>query len=56
MEGEVRPVGKLALNEAFRGRMQALMGMKGSNSGESPVERPFYVSSPFFSRMNEMED
>lgn len=51
-----KPVGKLAQNEAFRARMQSLLG--GGASGddhhdETPVERPFYVSSPFFSKMQE---
>jgi hypothetical protein len=46
VDREVKPVGKLVQNEAFRARMQSLLG-------ETPVERPFYVSSPFFSKMDE---
>ncbi|OKL57720.1 hypothetical protein UA08_07120 [Talaromyces atroroseus] len=41
------PVGKLVQNEAFRARMQSL-----SLSRDNAVERPFYVSSPFFSNSN----
>ncbi|KGO76610.1 hypothetical protein PITC_091330 [Penicillium italicum] len=55
----VKPVGKLAQNEVFRARMQSLLGPKGgakSDCDETPVERPFYVSSPFFSKMNEGND
>lgn len=52
---EVRPVGRVAGNEAFL-RMQALMGNgMGTVSGEEGPERPFYVSSPFFSRMGEKD-
>ncbi|GLA36010.1 hypothetical protein AnigIFM63309_001668 [Aspergillus niger] len=50
-----KEVGKLKDNEAFRERMQVLMG-KGSIVGEggerNVAERPFYVSSPFFSQTN----
>ena len=55
----VKPVGKLAENEVFRARMQSLLGSKGggeSDIDETPVERPFYVSSPFFSKMAERND
>ncbi|KAJ5500797.1 hypothetical protein N7453_009848 [Penicillium expansum] len=55
----VKPVGKLAQNEVFRARMQSLLGPKGggeSDRDKTPVERPFYVSSPFFSKMNERND
>lgn len=48
---EERSVGKLLQNEVLRERMQSLLGSK-----ETPGERPFYVSSPFFSRMNERRD
>ncbi|KAI9934622.1 hypothetical protein ASPWEDRAFT_61822 [Aspergillus wentii DTO 134E9] len=44
---EARPVGKLGNNEAFL-RMKSLFGER--KDGESQ-ERPFYVSSPFFSKM-----
>ncbi|KAH8426113.1 uncharacterized protein LDX57_003855 [Aspergillus melleus] len=48
-------VGKLAQNPLFQARMQSLLGgqqqSQKSNSQEPP-ERPFYVSSPFFSRTN----
>ena len=62
MDGErdiVKPVGKLIQNEMFRARMQPLLGSKGSGESdhdETPVERPFYVSSPFFSKTNERND
>jgi hypothetical protein len=47
-------VGKLVQNEAFRARMQSLLGSKADDHDETPaVERPFYVSSPFFSKMKE---
>ena len=51
-------VGKLTQNPVFQDRMRALMGGDGSETGrsaqgESPAERPFYVSSPFFSRTGE---
>lgn len=49
-----RTVGKLGQNEMFRARIQSLLGTNGDaeNTGyhEGPAERPFYVSSPFFSR------
>lgn len=48
-----KPVGKLVENEAFRARMQSLLGpARGGkdDNNETPVERPFYVSSPFFSK------
>ncbi|KAJ5245209.1 hypothetical protein N7489_005305 [Penicillium chrysogenum] len=57
--GTVKPVGKLAQNEVFRARMQSLLGPKAggeTDHDEKPVERPFYVSSPFFSKMNERND
>ncbi|CAI7577428.1 unnamed protein product [Penicillium crustosum] len=53
-QGTVKPVGKLAQNDVFRARMQSLLGSKGSGGSdidETPVERPFYVSSPFFTTM-----
>ncbi|KAJ5780139.1 hypothetical protein N7457_005299 [Penicillium paradoxum] len=55
-QSTVKPVGKLVQNEAFWARMQSLLGPTGSGEREhdaTPVERPFYVSSPFFSKMNE---
>ncbi|KAJ9489928.1 hypothetical protein VN97_g3341 [Penicillium thymicola] len=55
----VKPVGKLAQNDLFRARMQSLLGAKGdgeSDIDKTPVERPFYVSSPFFSKMAERND
>lgn len=48
---EERPVGKLTQNEALRERMQSLLSPK-----QTPGERPFYVSSPFFSQMSERKD
>ena len=49
-------VGKLSQNSAFQARMQSLMGNRQHgdewSAQEHPPERPFYVSSPFFSRMN----
>ncbi|PYH29968.1 uncharacterized protein BO87DRAFT_380124 [Aspergillus neoniger CBS 115656] len=56
-EGVKKEVGKLKDIEAFRERMQALMGKSGgSGNGEGGkgdvAERPFYVSSPFFSQTN----
>ncbi|KAJ6015348.1 hypothetical protein N7540_009939 [Penicillium herquei] len=51
-----KPVGKLAQNEVFQARMQSLLGSKGSGeSDETLAERPFYVSSPFFSKANERD-
>ncbi|PYH72053.1 uncharacterized protein BO88DRAFT_382652 [Aspergillus vadensis CBS 113365] len=59
-ERNKKEVGKLKDNEAFRERMQVLMG-KSSGGGSSDngeggkggvAERPFYVSSPFFSQTN----
>ncbi|KAI9041980.1 uncharacterized protein KD926_006317 [Aspergillus affinis] len=48
-------VGKLAQNPLFQARMQSLQGgqqeIPESNSQDS-LERPFYISSPFFSRTN----
>lgn len=48
-------VGKLAQNPMFQARMQSLLG--NPQQGEEPSaqessERPFYISSPFFSRAN----
>ncbi|GLA74567.1 hypothetical protein AtubIFM55763_005812 [Aspergillus tubingensis] len=55
-EGGKKEVGKLKDNEAFRERMQALMGKSSGGGGEGGQgnvdERPFYVSSPFFSQTN----
>ena len=49
----MKPVGKLSQNEAFRARMQSLLGENDSRkSDDGHSERPFYVSSPFFSRTN----
>ena len=47
-----KPVGKLAQNEAFL-RMRSLFETKGS---EESTERPFYISSPFFSQTNDKKD
>lgn len=47
-----KPVGKLAQNEAFL-LMRSILETEGS---EGSTERPFYVSSPFFSRMNDKKD
>ncbi|CAP93923.1 hypothetical protein E8E15_007111 [Penicillium rubens] len=58
-QSTMKPVGKLAQNEVFRARMQSLLGPKAggeTDHDEKPVERPFYVSSPFFSKMNERND
>lgn len=48
-------VGKLTQNPMFQTRMQSLLGNRPqgeeSNSQEPP-ERPFYISSPFFSCTN----
>ncbi|RAK99627.1 uncharacterized protein BO80DRAFT_494634 [Aspergillus ibericus CBS 121593] len=49
-DGVGRSVGRLRDNVAFRERMQVLMGGRDSVGGVP--ERPFYVSSPFFSRSN----
>lgn len=48
-----KPVGKLAQNEVFRARMQSLLDPKDGEKSddEAPLQRPFYVSSPFFSKM-----
>ncbi|GKZ27894.1 hypothetical protein AbraIFM66951_007428 [Aspergillus brasiliensis] len=52
-EGDKKEVGKLKDNEAFRKRMQVLGKSRGGEGGEENVpERPFYVSSPFFSQTN----
>lgn len=54
--GSTVRVGKLSQNPAFQTRMQSLMGNRQhgdeSSAKEHPPERPFYESSPFFSRMN----
>lgn len=52
---KMKPVGKLAQNEMFQARMQSLLSAK-TGDGEGEAERPFYVSSPFFSTMNERKD
>jgi hypothetical protein len=55
----VKPVGKLVQNEVFRARMQSLLGPKPvgvSDLDGTPAERPLYVSSPFFSKMDERND
>ncbi|KAE8153692.1 hypothetical protein BDV25DRAFT_148957 [Aspergillus avenaceus] len=53
---DARPVGKLAQNALFQQRMRSLLGA-GSTANASkpesqPAERPFYISSPFFSQTN----
>lgn len=56
-KGTGKPVGKLAQNAEFRERMQSLLGPKsGKGHDETPLERPIYVSSPFFSKTNEKTD
>ncbi|KAL5342901.1 hypothetical protein BJX70DRAFT_394341 [Aspergillus crustosus] len=60
-KGSTRAVGKLAQNEDFKARMQALLGNGNEGKEEDgrkskPVERPFYVYSPFFSRMGDKKD
>ncbi|KNG81806.1 hypothetical protein ANOM_009071 [Aspergillus nomiae NRRL 13137] len=58
-KGDVKPVGRLMQNPALRERMLALEGgipaggSVGVDKGLSG-ERPFYVSSPFFSRTREV--
>lgn len=55
----LKPVGKLVQNEMFQARMQSLLGRKESGDShhdETPVERPFYVSSPFFSKTGERKN
>lgn len=58
-KGELKPVGRLMENSALRERMLALVGnlpvsdSMGVNEGLAG-ERPFYVSSPFFSRAREV--
>ncbi|GAB1196477.1 hypothetical protein APSETT444_005748 [Aspergillus pseudonomiae] len=58
-KGDVKPVGRLMQNSALRERMLALEGgipaggSVGVDKGLSG-ERPFYVSSPFFSRTREV--
>ncbi|OOF93858.1 hypothetical protein ASPCADRAFT_209102 [Aspergillus carbonarius ITEM 5010] len=47
-----RPVGRLSDNVALRERMQLLMGRSEEGKEARGSERPFYVSSPFFSRSN----
>lgn len=48
--------GKLSQNSVFQACMLSLMGNRQHDdelsAQEHPSERPFYVSSPFFSRMN----
>ncbi|PYH96856.1 hypothetical protein BO71DRAFT_469888 [Aspergillus ellipticus CBS 707.79] len=53
-EGEGRVVGRLRDNPVLRERMRGLVGNHNSEEGSNGVipERPFYVSSPFFSRMD----
>ncbi|KAL2867755.1 uncharacterized protein BJX67DRAFT_352202 [Aspergillus lucknowensis] len=60
-DGEERVVGKLAQNPDFKARMQALLGKdksKGNDKGSESerLERPFYVSSPFFSTLGERRE
>ncbi|PLB43657.1 hypothetical protein P170DRAFT_441116 [Aspergillus steynii IBT 23096] len=47
-------VGKLAQNPMFQARMQSLLGNRQGqqSSSQETSERPFYISSPFFSRAN----
>ncbi|OQE47352.1 hypothetical protein PENCOP_c001G04136 [Penicillium coprophilum] len=55
----MKPVEKLAQNDVFRARIQSLLGSKGNREtdhAEAPVEPPFYVSSPFFSKLDERKD
>ncbi|KAE8337841.1 hypothetical protein BDV24DRAFT_139052 [Aspergillus arachidicola] len=58
-KGELKPVGRLMENSVLRERMLALAGnlpvsdSMGVNEGFAG-ERPFYVSSPFFSRTREV--
>lgn len=55
-EGTVKPVGKLVQNGGFRAQLQSLLGPRldgESDHDETPVEWPFYVSSPFFSKVAE---
>lgn len=56
--GITKPVGKLAQNEMFQARMKSLLGAQtgGESKGDGKPERPFYVSSPFFSTMSEREE
>lgn len=56
---ETKPVGKLSQNDAFQARMKSLLGANGGGENdrkEKPVERSFYVSSPFFSKMDQDKD
>ncbi|KAE8352202.1 hypothetical protein BDV28DRAFT_135506 [Aspergillus coremiiformis] len=51
---DTKPVGKLMQNSIFQERMRSLLGDRHNPSALQPEsdssERPFYVSSPFFSR------
>lgn len=55
-EVKKKVVGKLTQNPVFGDRMRALMGGNGNGQtresfpSEDSTERPFYISSPFFSR------
>ncbi|KAL1884747.1 hypothetical protein Plec18167_002339 [Paecilomyces lecythidis] len=51
-EDPTKSVGKLAHNALFQDRIQSLLGKKDSavsSAEDTPQERPFYISSPFFS-------
>lgn len=55
-EDPTKSVGKLTHNSIFQARIQSLLGNKNrdaSNAENAPEERPFYISSPFFSRTHE---
>ncbi|KAL5363869.1 hypothetical protein BJX96DRAFT_156355 [Aspergillus floccosus] len=54
-----KPIGKLEHNATFQARMQSLLSSREEASisprEETPTERPFYVSSPFFSQAHRKE-
>lgn len=53
-----KPIGKLEHNATFQARMQSLLGHRQEGNisrEESPPERPFYISSPFFSQAQRKE-
>ncbi|KAE8372112.1 hypothetical protein BDV26DRAFT_274760 [Aspergillus bertholletiae] len=53
-KADSKPVGKLVQNSIFQQRMRSLLGDRHdaseSQTAGQPPERPFYVSSPFFSQ------
>lgn len=53
MRDSTRDVGRLAQNPAFKERMQALMGGGEQTEKDAGTERPFYISSPFFSQRHD---